>query len=325
MTHQMALSGATLKDAVEQTASDTAGPMAAVSLAASSPAHGVPGDDLPGPDEQMAVAVRAAPIRTPVWRSSQGAAALWSAAREVALVAFALLAYLGVRLLVRDGGPEALANAHLVVRFETALHFAWEEPLQRVFLDQVHLVRLLNWVYVWGHWPVLVACVAHLYVRRREVYRRLRTSMIISGLIGLLLFLSFPVAPPRLAAMGVCDTIKRYDSSYQEVARPSRFTNQYAAMPSFHFGWNLLCGVCLAMTLRRRGPQALALGLPLLMGLAIVVTGNHYIIDGVVGAVLAMFGLALCVQSQHHQERRAALVQVIERRDVRLPCDRDIE
>jgi hypothetical protein len=230
--------------------------------------------------------------------------ALPSAAREAGLAVFALLAYFGVRLLVRDGGTEALANAELIVRFEAALHFAWEEPLQRTLLDHAHLVHLLNWVYIWGHWPVLAACTVFLYVRRREVYRRLRTSMVVSGLIGLLVFLSFPVAPPRLAAMGVCDTIRRYDSAYQEVARPSGLTNQYAAMPSFHFGWNLLCGVCLAATLRRRGLRALALGLPFLMALAIVVTGNHYIIDAVVGGALSLLGLAVCAIGQRRSAPR---------------------
>jgi membrane-associated phospholipid phosphatase len=234
----------------------------------------------------------------------RGVAALRSAAPEAALVAFALLAYFGVRLLARDGRPEALANAWRIVRLETALHCCWERPVQQALLEQAYLVRLLNWVYVWGHWPVLAACVAYLYVRRRDVYRRLRTSMIISGLVGLLFFMSFPVAPPRLAAAtGVRDTIKLYDASCQEVARPSGLTNQYAAMPSFHVGWTLLCGVCVAMTLRRRGSRAVALGLPLLMGLAVVVTGNHYIVDGVVGAALAMLGLAVCVLGRRHRER----------------------
>lgn len=63
-------------------------------------------------------------------------------------------------------------------------------------------------------------------------------------------------------------------------------TSQYAAMPSFHFGWNLLCGVCLGTAFRRRALRLLTFGLPfIIMGLAILVTGNHYIVDGVVGAL----------------------------------------
>jgi hypothetical protein len=326
VTRQMTSREATLTDVVEQSpraSGDMVRSVATVSIVPPPPTHGASGSDSRSLGEHKAVTPRTATTETTDRRLRPRAAAVRSAGREAALVAFALLAYFGVRMLVRDGGTEALANAGLLVRFEAALHFAWERPLQQALLDHVHLVRLLNWIYIWGYWPVLAACVCYLYAWRREVYRRLRTAMIVSGLIGLLVFLSFPVAPPRLASMGVCDTIKRYDSAYQEVARPSGLTNQYAAMPSFHFGWILLCGVCLTTTLRRPGPRALALGLPLLMGLAIVVTGNHYIIDGVVGAVLALLGLGLCVLRQRHREHRAACAQGVVRRDTWRPLDSD--
>lgn len=204
-----------------------------------------------------------------------------------------LVVYFGVRVVVQDDGARALANAAAILRFEEALHIAWEAPMQRAVLDNVNLIRLFNWVYIWGHWPVLIACMCFLWVRHRHVYRHLRTSMIISGAIGLFVFLSFPVAPPRLADMGVSDTIALYDSTYQEVGGRSRFTNQYAAMPSFHFGWNLLAGLCLASTVRRRLLRALIVGLPFLMALAITATGNHYVVDAVAGGALALLGLAV--------------------------------
>jgi hypothetical protein len=227
-------------------------------------------------------------------RSGVSGARLGAAAREAALVAIALLAYFGVRLLSRDQGAEALANAAEMLRLESALGLARELSLQHALLDHVPLVRLLNWVYVWGYWPVLAASLCYLYMRRRQVYRRLRSGLVLSGVIGLIIFMGFPVAPPRLTPMGVVDTMRRYDPGYQEVAHPSRFTNQYAAMPSFHFGWSLLCGVCVAKTLRSRGLKALMLSMPLIMGLAIIVTGNHYIADALVGGALSLLGLALC-------------------------------
>lgn len=138
-----------------------------------------------------------------------------AAAREAAVVAFALLAYCGVRVLVRDGHAEAIANAHAILRLETALHLAWERPVQQALLEHAGLVRLMNWIYIWGHWPVLVGCAVFLYVRRRDVCRRLRTALIVSGLIGLLVFAMAPVAPPRLADVGVHDTIRLYDATYQ--------------------------------------------------------------------------------------------------------------
>ena len=51
------------------------------------------------------------------------------------------------------------------------------------------------------------------------------------------------------------------------------------------------CGVGLAMTRKRRISKALAFSLPVLMGLTIIVTGNHYVIDAIVGGVVCLLAL----------------------------------
>ena len=58
-------------------------------------------------------------------------AALRAAAREVAFVGFALIACLGVRVLVRDVGAGASANAAAELRVESAHGLAREVPSQR--------------------------------------------------------------------------------------------------------------------------------------------------------------------------------------------------
>jgi hypothetical protein len=59
--------------------------------------------------------------------------------------------------------------------------------------------------------------------------------------MGLCVYTTYPVAPPRLAGMGFVDTITEQSSSYR-VLQPPAFVNQYAAMPSLHVGWDLLVG-----------------------------------------------------------------------------------
>lgn len=223
-----------------------------------------------------------------------GILAMW----EALLVVVGLVVYFGVRVLVQGDGARPFDNAASIVRFEKALHLDWEIPLQQAVIDHVSLVRLFNWVYIWGHWPVLIATMFFLFLRHRDIYRRLRMSMIISGTVGLLIFLTFPVAPPRLADVGVSDTIAIYDSAYQEVGGRSQFTNQYAAMPSFHFGWNLLAGLCLASAVRRRLLRVLFVALPILMALAITATGNHYVVDAVAGGAIALLGLTVAVATE---------------------------
>lgn len=215
-----------------------------------------------------------------------------SVLREFLLVLAALGVYHVVRVLVDGAGLEPLKNSFSLLRLETALGLDWEIALQQAFLGHLRpLISVLNFVYVWGYWLILAGSLSYLYVLRRDTYRRVRNAMIVSGLIGVFVFASFPVAPPRLAPVGIVDTVESSDSIAEEVARPNWLINENAAMPSFHFGWILLCGIGLAMTMRRRIGKVLAFSLPLLMGLTIIVTGNHYVIDAIVGGVICILAL----------------------------------
>jgi membrane-associated phospholipid phosphatase len=116
--------------------------------------------------------------------------------------------------------------------------------------------------------------------------------MFISGAIGLVVFIASPTAPPRLVDLGLIDTVTDRSSSYRAL-QPPGLINKYAAMPSLHFGWNLLVGIMLIRTTRRRIVWGFAIGLPAAMALAVVMTANHYVLDVFAGAVVALIGLAL--------------------------------
>lgn len=213
--------------------------------------------------------------------------------RELMLLVFVFAVYYFVRLLVRDAGAEPIRNAFAVLLLEADLNLDWEWALQRVFLENARpLVHVLNFVYAWGYWLILGGSLGYLYCRHRDVYHRLRNAIIISGIIGFVVFAGFPLAPPRLAPTGIIDTESLAQSALEEVMRPGALTNQNAAMPSFHFGWILLCGICLATVLRRWSERAPALALPVVMGLTIIVTGNHYVLDALVGGAVSLLGLA---------------------------------
>ena len=88
------------------------------------------------------------------------------------------------------------------------------------------------------------------------------------------------------------DTIREHTGWYRTLA-PLKVTNQYAAMPSLHVGWSLLVGIALARASGRRIAYPFALLLPSAMALTIVMTANHYVLDAVVGAAVAVLALAL--------------------------------
>jgi hypothetical protein len=116
--------------------------------------------------------------------------------------------------------------------------------------------------------------------------------MLISGAIGLLVFVTFPVAPPRLADSGMLDTVTLHSHSYR-VLQPSAFTNQYAAMPSLHVGWNLLIGIMLVRAGASTVARVFGVLSPVAMALAVVLTANHYLLDVLAGVVFALIGLML--------------------------------
>jgi hypothetical protein len=212
-------------------------------------------------------------------------------AREAALVGFAVLVYFGVRGLTEGHVEKAFANARELHRIEEALGVAWEARIQAATLGHDTLTVFANWVYVYGHWPVIAACGVLLYVYRRDRYRLLRNAMIISGLIGFVFFAVVPVAPPRFVLPEIVDTVTESSSGYRAL-QPPALTNQYAALPSLHFGWNLLLGIVLFQATRRIGVRAFALAMPRAMAFAVVATANHYVLDVALGAVVVLVGLA---------------------------------
>jgi PAP2 superfamily protein len=212
--------------------------------------------------------------------------------REMALVIFAYFAYFAVRGTTMGSEARAVANAEKVVGFERAIGLFREPAMQDAILDNRGLVNLMNWMYVWGHWPLIILVAAWLFLNHQSTYRLYRNAFLISGAIGLVIFALFPVAPPRLADIDIVDTVTLHSNSYR-VLQPPGLVNQYAAVPSLHFGWNLLIGIVLFTRGRSVVTRATGLAVPPVMFLAIVLTANHYIIDAVLGGMVALTGLAI--------------------------------
>ena len=222
--------------------------------------------------------------------------------RELVLAAAAALTYFGIRNLTVGAAAEAFANAERLARLEERLRLDWERWLQDVLLDSDVFVTLFNWIYIWGHWPVIVTAAVLLFRTRPDRYLLLRNTMFLSGAIGFLFFALLPVAPPRLVDPGLVDTVTQQSESYRAL-QPPGLTNQYAAFPSLHFGWNLLVGVAVFGATRSPLLRLLSILGPAAMGLAVVVTANHYVLDLVGGAAIVLVALWL-VERRPDRARR---------------------
>jgi membrane-associated phospholipid phosphatase len=229
--------------------------------------------------------------------------------RQAAMVVAALVLYNWVRVLTQGSEEAAFRHARHLLDFEDGLGIAWERSAQEVVLARPHLVSFFNGVYTWAFWPTVVASLTLLYVRDRPRYLVMRDSLFISGAIGLVIFASFPVAPPRFLD-GFVDTVA--DLSTQEVvAHPGLLVNRYAAMPSFHVGWMLLAAIVVRPALPRRPFQVIPFALAALMVATVVVTANHYIIDAAAGILVSIIGLVAAWRIDRRRTRRAAAVPAV--------------
>jgi hypothetical protein len=223
--------------------------------------------------------------------------------RQVVLVAAAVLAYFGVRGFTDESADAAVQHAMVIVAWEKDLGIYVERELQETFTSSERLATLANWIYIWGHWPVIGATMLWTGICHRAIFLRLRDAMIVSGLLGMTIFVTFPVAPPRLAGLGFVDTVTEQSSSYR-VLQPPAFVDQYAAMPSLHVGWDLLVGVAIVSAASSLAVRLI--GLPALMVVAVVVTANHFILDAVVGIALVLVGHAVALWLERRRARAAA-------------------
>ena len=229
-------------------------------------------------------------------------------ALQVAIAVLAAVAYFLVRGAMDTADAQAVRNAERIVALEQHLGFFWEPAWQSWIADSHTLITLFNWIYIYGHWPVIAGVALWLALRHPAHYRLTWNAFLISGAIGLVIFLTFPTAPPRLTDHDVIDTVTEYSNAYR-VLQPPGFTNQYAAVPSLHFGWNLLIGLAIIRCVRPMPLRALGVLLPVAMFFAIVLTANHWIFDAIAGAAVAMAGLGIALIIANRDRLRSACRQ----------------
>lgn len=243
--------------------------------------------------------------------------------RELALVVVLLLVYKYARFLGKDHVDAAVRNARDVIGFERSLGVFTEARLQDLVVSDTTIVRFLNAYYLIAHVAVTAAAFVWLYVRHPSTYRRFRDVMIVITVTGMTLHLLVPLAPPRMFPhLGFVDTAKVIGpASYGSGSPYHGFANQFAAMPSLHFGWALVIAwaVLLATSSRWR---YLVIVHPVITLAAIVLTANHYWLDAFAATVLFAFALGVdrCIE-RWRQRRQRARAREAERNPTRVASD----
>ena len=201
-------------------------------------------------------------------------------------------------------GP-ATDHARWVLNVEQRLGVAVERSVQDA-LSGGAVMWLLSNVYLAAQLVVLPGSLIWLYRRDKAIYRRLRDTILATWMLAVPIYAAFPVAPPRLAGLGMADTVSQ-QAAVGLTGHSTAFYNPYAAVPSLHCGFAVAIGIALAAAVRRPVAKALWLAWGPLVSLAVVATANHYVFDIAAGLLVAAAGYAVA----QLPERLAARAQVV--------------
>ena len=226
---------------------------------------------------------------------------------QLAVVLGAVAAYEVSRLAMDPNWAQAFTNARRIVSLEQVLGVAWEQSLQRAFLALPDLVSALNVFYFVGHFLFTGIFFFWLYHRSREGFRSFRDGFLAATAIALVIHWLYPTAPPRLAGVGIEDTLRVLSGIDIGSPTSSALSNPVAAVPSLHAAYALGVGIGVIRYAGSHLIRAAGVIYPPLVVLTIVVTGNHFVLDAVAGmAVLGVgFWLARALRRRADEKIRA--------------------
>ena len=220
----------------------------------------------------------------------------------------------------------SFTNAVRVIRIERALGLYHEESIQDFFLPYVWLIKAMNTYYGTAHFFVTLGIFILLFKRRPDVFGQWRNTLAAMTGLAIVGFVLFPLMPPRLLDApcpkdnvgfgGACiphemrnyngaetfgfeDTIEMYGGPLHfNSGAAAKISNQYAAMPSLHIGWSTWCVFALWPITKKRWQRIALFLYPMLTLFCIIVTGNHFWLDGLGG--LIVFGVGYVIGTKLH-------------------------
>jgi hypothetical protein len=205
---------------------------------------------------------------------------------EAATVLLLYALYEAARGLVAGDEQLAVDHARAVTSLEHRLHVFVEPSVQHGAQAVPGLTGVLGAAYLTLHLSVTAALLLWLHQRRPAAFARIRTTLLIASAIALIGFVAFPTAPPRLARIGIADTVSGRHVDLNKGLISSLY-NPFAALPSLHIGYALIVAAALARFASTRIVRIAGLLYAPFVLFVIVATGNHFFADAAAGALVA--------------------------------------
>ncbi len=255
-------------------------------------------DGSPDPDWRQRLAHAGRVVRTRITRPPNVRPYLLG---ELVVVLFLLKIYDLVREHAAPRKNDAIRNGRNLFDFEQWLHIDIEPSINHWTVAHRAVNYVLSYWYQFGHLTISMLVLAWCWWWRPAAYRVFRNALVLINIVGLTVFLLFPVAPPRLLpGSGFIDADKLVGFGSNDVGPIS--ADAFGAFPSLHIAWAVWV-VAVAYTLVRNPVVArIWIIYPFITLTAIVATGNHFVLDAVAGAILSLVALRLV---RHRWDRAA--------------------
>ncbi|HEY0165872.1 MAG TPA: phosphatase PAP2 family protein [Jatrophihabitans sp.] len=158
--------------------------------------------------------------------------------------------------------------------------------------EQAALSLAASYWYQFTHLSVTLAVLVWCWWRRAGSYRRARNALVLTNVFGLIFFLLYPVAPPRfLPGFGFVDSVA--EAGFGPTHGGPVTADQFGAFPSLHLAWAVWSAVVAYRLVSHTTLRRLWLCYPAITAVVVVLTGNHYLVDVLAGALIALATLAI--------------------------------
>jgi hypothetical protein len=256
------------------------------------------------------VLLRPSPADSPGAPAARRGIRRWSGWIEAGVLFVLYQGFEWVRARVQGAPGPSFRHASQVIRLEQWLGIFQEARIQQWFIGNHKIIEFFDIWYGTIHFVIPPLALLLLYRRCPERYRPRRDALIILSLVALVWFWLWSLAPPRLlpSHYHFVDTAKTIGGMGPADKGSLADDNAYAAMPSLHIAWAGWCTVVLVPILKSWWGKTLAILYPLVTLLAVVVTANHFILDGVGGLICLGIGWVIAFAIDRRFRRQPSLV-----------------
>ncbi|MEI2702331.1 MAG: phosphatase PAP2 family protein [Baekduia sp.] len=192
-----------------------------------------------------------------------------------------------------DGAIIAFDNARTLIEIERSTGTFFELQVQQWSSGFQPLMDFAAWIYMNAQTTICFSALVYIYIFHNERYYFVRNMVMVAMIIALVGYVAYPTAPPRFfPEWGFKDTVSAYTGISQQDVKVNALFNPYAAVPSMHCANAIMLGLVLAQIVKSTPARLFWAAYPALMFWVVVVTGNHWVLDAVLGAMTAALSYA---------------------------------